>query len=250
MSTNLTVVPAARQGFSDAKSPYSSLKTHENAAPVDFETAEPIAFAYATKALRRMPGCSKEDLAQAAKSYFYESLRAQGAAHLFREAYVEAKAERMGDWWYDKHQRSKKRSHTKYTPEAAKRGGQTRGKQRAAEADRHAYFAQDWKAKGWSIERIAAKLDAGISTVYRLLKRVVSPWFGQVGKVVSSKFSQGKDSNPSTIQLFEDRTALPCEKANPPPESEALIRALREYAELGKRDFAAIGREKGLRVAP
>ena len=68
-----------------------------------FTQAEKQHFQHVVEALRDMPYCSEADLCQAAKSYFYQSARANGTAHLFRESFVEAKAKRLAAWWHQKH---------------------------------------------------------------------------------------------------------------------------------------------------
>ena len=97
--------------------------TNSNRKPDLFDQAEQAAFRHVNANLCAMPFCSRADLEQAAKSYFYASVNESGAGHLFREAYVEGKAATWAAWWFRKHRdRRTPRPHTKYTPAQAARG--------------------------------------------------------------------------------------------------------------------------------
>lgn len=74
--------------------------TTTNSKPNLFDQAERRAFQHVNANLRDMLGCCLGDLCQPAKSYFAEGVRLAGADHLFREEYIERKAERIGAWWY------------------------------------------------------------------------------------------------------------------------------------------------------
>ena len=101
---------------------YSSTHLDRNNDPR--AQAERAAFQHVNANLRDMPYCELGDLQQAAVSYFWQSVRGNGAAHLFREEYVQRKADRLGAWWDQKHTASRTpRPHTQYTPAQAARGG-------------------------------------------------------------------------------------------------------------------------------
>ena len=71
---------------------YSSTHLDRNNDPR--AQAERAAFQHVNANLRDMPYCELGDLQQAAVSYFWQSVRGNGAAHLFREEYVQRKADR------------------------------------------------------------------------------------------------------------------------------------------------------------
>ena len=140
-------------------------------------------------------------------------LNQHGTRRAFSDRHLFAKCEKWAEFWCDKYaQRYVKRPHTKYSPESAALGRARGNETQKRGADRRAYMAQDWLSKGISIERIAQRLKCGISSVYRLLKREIAPWFGKAGKV----FSSGKDSCtvPKLFNTGEVLERLPDEKRN------------------------------------
>ena len=98
--------------------------TNSNRKDDFFDQAEQAAFQHVNANLRDMPYCDRGDLEQAAKSYFFQSVNASGAGHLFREAYVEGKAATWAAWWFRKHRdRRTPRPHSLYSIDQARRGG-------------------------------------------------------------------------------------------------------------------------------
>lgn len=223
MPANSTALTPSAQAFSAAESANFPSKAAKSVserpqAGSDWVDFEQTAFAYATEKLRRMPGCSQGDLAQAAKSYFYESLRAQGAADLFREPYVEAKAERMGQWWFDKHRRSQKRPHTKFGPESAALGRQRSQAKRTNKADVRACLAQLYQEQGDTMRAIAKKLSLGVGTVCEATKRDVS----MLWRIVWAAVQFGKDSVQTYLQFeVPAQTALPNRTPDQAPRPKA-----------------------------
>ena len=133
---------------------------------------EQVAFQHVNSHLENMVFCSEADLAQAAKSYFYQSVRTSGAGHLFREAYVEAKAQRIAKWWNEKHTASRTpRPHTKYTPAQALRGRQVAAIRKKGRADWLSLRAQLLRDRGAKLSAIAGELGCTVRTVSRLTKR-------------------------------------------------------------------------------
>ena len=140
-----------------------------------FDQAESVAFQHVNANLRGMPGCCLGDLCQAAKSYFFQSVRASGVAHLFREEYVELKAERLAVWWHRKHRDIRTpRPHSKYTPAQAARGHKVSRFRRGARADVDALRAQILRAEGVKVAEIAAAIDKTTQHTRRLLRRTFS----------------------------------------------------------------------------
>ena len=137
-----------------------------------FSQAEKQHFQHVVEALRGMPYCSEADLCQAAKSYFYQSAQANGTADLFREAYVEAKAQRIAKWWNEKHTASRTpRPHTQYTPAQALRGRQVAAIRKKGRADWLSLRAQLLRDRGAKLSAIAGELGCTVRTVSRLTKR-------------------------------------------------------------------------------
>lgn len=168
------------------------------------EQAEKRAFLHVKEALRDMPWCRQGDLVQAAKSYFYQSLREQGAAHLFREAEVEERADRYGAWWTRKHRDIKTpRPHTVYTPSLAKLGNKNSAISRGNDTDWSALRAQLMRRGGSKVREVAAEFGCDERNVYRWSKRkfsrlvaVVFCWFVNMSFANSS--SVPTNSNWST----------------------------------------------------
>ena len=186
--------------------------TPSDSKPYLFDQAERAAFVHVGQALRDMPFCSLADLCQAAKSYFFQSVNASGAGHLFGERYVEAKAERLAAWWYRKHQdRRTPRPHTKYTPAQAQRGREVAAIRKRVRADWTALQAQLSRDRGDQLAQIAAELGCSLRTVSRLSKRL----FPRIVGVVLAHFygwTHGKSSVVSTsdIQAIDSKEPLPC----------------------------------------
>ena len=150
--------------------------TTTNSKPNLFDQAESVAFQHVNANLRDMPGCCLGDLAQAAKSYFFESVRASGAAHLFREEYVERKAERSAAWWYRKHRDIRTpRPHSKYSPAQALRGRQVSAIRKASRNDWQALRVQLARQGGAKVAEVAEILGCSARFVYKLSKRKFSP---------------------------------------------------------------------------
>ena len=138
-------------------------------------------------------------------------LNQHGTRRAFSDRHLFAKCQQWATFWCSRGaQRYVKRPHTKYSPESAALGRERGNETQKRDADRRAYMAQDWHSKGISIERIAQRLKCGISSVYRLLKRVVAPWYSKAGKV----FSSGKDSCtvPKLFTTEEVPERIPDEK--------------------------------------
>ena len=166
-----------------------------------------------------MPFCELADLAQAAKSYFYASVNASGAGHLFREAYVEAKAERLAAWWYRKHRdRRTPRPHSQYRAEQAVRGRQVAlirkraARRKRAATDWQALRAQLARDRGDMLAQIAGELGCSLRTVSRLTKRQFPRI---VGAVLSCFYGwpHGKSSAVGTWDIKamgNGKELLPC----------------------------------------
>ena len=134
-----------------------------------------------------------QDIAEAAHAKAIAIATAQGTRSVLSDARLWNLCQRGAAWWVQNPlaARYRKRPHTKYSPEMAKRGRDRSLARRQRDAMRRAYFAQDWNAKGIPLARIAGRLGVTVRTVRNLLSRYVSPWFGMSGKF-------GKDSLPST----------------------------------------------------
>ena len=137
-----------------------------------FAQAESVAFQHVNSALRDMPFCDRGDLCQAAKGYFFESVRASGAAHLFREEYVERKAERLGAWWHTKHTASNtKRPHTKYTPAQALRGRQVAAMRKRNRNNWLALQVQLFRQGGGKVAEVAEQFGCSTRNIFKLSRR-------------------------------------------------------------------------------
>ena len=173
-----------------------------------FTQAEKQHFQHVVEALRDMPYCSEADLCQAAKSYFYQSARATGTAHLFREAYVEEKAQRIAKWWNQKHTASRTpRPHTKYTPAQAARGRQVALIRKKGATDWLALQAQLMRDRGDKLTAIAGELGCTVRTVSNLSKRLFPKI---VGVVLGLSF--GWKHGKSSIARTQKQDVLKSEK--------------------------------------
>lgn len=261
MSPHNTVIPASAQPFCAAfpaeSSNFSSQAAQsgsfsgQNAAWAQYEQ---VAFDHAVEALRRMSGSSQADLAQAAKSYFYASLRAQGAAHLFREGYVEAKAERMAEHWYQEHaerrrvrQEARDRGradrlayiHSKYGGAEGVALGRVHSlRKRRRIARDQARRCATLRQCDWSQQRIAVALGIDERTVRRHLiahagrvmrARIVGSSFFHLnrtfGKDESVPSARTQVPEGSEQPLPNVRSAPPAEKPPPDEPDEAQIAA-------------------------
>ena len=136
----------------------------------DFEQAEQAAFDHVKEALRNMCFCCREDLEQAAFSYYCEGLRLAGVQ--FREEYARRKATKFADWWHEKHTASKTvRPHTKYSESQALRGRQVAAIRKRGRNDWQALRAQLARASGGTVAEVAGELDCTSRFIYKLSKR-------------------------------------------------------------------------------
>ena len=133
---------------------------------------EQVAFQHVNSHLENMVFCSEADLAQAAKSYFYQSVRTSGAGHLFREAYVEAKAQRIAKWWNEKHTASRTpRPHTLYTPAQAARGRAVASMRKRNRNNWQALQVQLIRQGGGKVAEVAEQFGCTTRNIYKLSKR-------------------------------------------------------------------------------
>lgn len=190
-------------GFDSQTATYPTSTTPQNPSNwIDYEHAESLLFDALKPELRlttsdhaRLFG---EDVAgmtdEVAESVYSKAeaiLHQHGHRRVFGDAHLFKKLQQWAKFWCDKYAaHHRPRRHSLYSPESAALGRQRGNKTIQIKTDRRAYMAQDWRRKGVSIKRIAKRLKAGISTVYKLLKREVAPWFGKAGKI----FSFGKYS--------------------------------------------------------
>ena len=200
---------------------YSSTHLDRNNDPR--AQAERAAFQHVNASLRDMPYCDRADLEQAAVSYFWQSVRGNGAAHLFREEYVQRKAARIGEWWDQKHTASRTpRPHTQYTPAQAARGRQVALMRKKGRTDWTALRAQLARQKGGKLAEIAEQLGCSLRTVSRLTKRQFPRI---VGVVLSHYFgwTHGKSSCCPTpeIQGVDPKESLPRVHIDQQPDSKS-----------------------------
>ena len=130
---------------------------------------------------------------------------------MFDESYVEAKAQRIGAFWFRKHRdRRTPRPHTKYTPAQARRGGRTSATRSKARADFRALLVQIQRDRdGGTLAQIAEELGCEIRTVSNLIKRL----FPRIMGVILDHLFRWKDSKsscPSTpdIEVIEAKEPL------------------------------------------
>ena len=187
--------------------------TNSNRKPDLFDQAEQAAFRHVNANLCAMPFCSRADLEQAAKSYFYASVNESGAGHLFREAYVEGKAATWAAWWFRKHRdRRTPRPHTKYTPAQAARGRRVALIRKRGATDWTALRAQLARERGDKLAAIAGELGCSLRTASRLSKRLFPRI---VGAVLSCFYgwTHGKSSAVGTSEIKamgNGKEPLPC----------------------------------------
>ena len=142
---------------------------------------EQVAFLHVSNNLQNMAFCSLYDLAQAAKSYFFQSVHASGASGMFSERYVEEKAARLAAWWHQKHTASNsKRPHTRYNAAQAARGRHVAAIRKRARADWTALQVQLRRDRGGTLAQIAEELGCTVRTISNLSKRKFSKIVGLV----------------------------------------------------------------------
>ena len=186
--------------------------TNSNRKDDFFDQAEQAAFQHVNANLRDMPYCDRGDLEQAAKSYFFQSVNASGAGHLFREAYVEGKAATWAAWWFRKHRdRRTPRPHSLYSIDQARRGGKTSAIRKKGEANWRALRAQIQRAKGDQLAQIAGELGCEIRTVSNLIKRLFPRIMGVIlGHLFRWKHSKSSCLATPDIEVIDRKEPLLC----------------------------------------
>ena len=172
-------------------------RTPPNSKPDLFDQAEQAAFQHVNANLNEMRFCSEADLCQAAKSYFFQSARASGAASLFSEEYVRVKAARLGAWWNQKHTANRtRRPHTKYSAAQAARGRHVAAIRKRSRADWTGLQVQLMRRQGGKLAAIAGELGCTIRTISNLSKRL----FPKIVGVVLSHYFGWKHRSSSAVR--------------------------------------------------
>ena len=204
-----------------------------------FTQAEKQHFQHVVEALRDMPYCSEADLCQAAKSYFDQSARATGTAHLFREAYVEAKAQRIAKWWNQKHTASRTpRPHTRYNAAQAARGRHVAAIRKRARADWTALQVQLRRDRGGTLAQIAEEFGCTVRTISNLSKRKFSKI---VGLVLDHLFRWNHRTNSAVNTQKQDVPKLEKLRRFHVEAVPVVVRPAGEGIDGGIDDLEAIG---------